>query len=295
MQPSSLPPLSSANQPRWWQWPTILSLDAPLVALCWQWLFARTTAGSLHWWHHAILASGVWLAYAADRWIEGWLLPNERVQTHRHRFYQRHRWSVFTLWMLVLAGSVALAWVRLTAREFQAGLFLLAPVLMYLLSHQLVHRHHPLRVPKELCVALLLTGGISVFSFAASSVNLHQGAVMLALFGLLCFADCALISIWEDEVDRHHGQTSLALQYPGARWLVHALPWIISLIAGALAWRETADVRTASLCAAVSGALLGVVDIIHRRSGRQLARVLADFTLLTPLLPWAIAVLGANR
>ena len=29
------------GKPHWWQWPTILSLDAPAVALLWQWQLAR--------------------------------------------------------------------------------------------------------------------------------------------------------------------------------------------------------------------------------------------------------------
>lgn len=32
---------------RWWQWPTVLSLDAPAVAVGWQWLFSRTAGADL--------------------------------------------------------------------------------------------------------------------------------------------------------------------------------------------------------------------------------------------------------
>lgn len=47
----------------------------------------------------------------------------------------------------------ALGW--LSSRELEAGAaLLLPPVLADLLSHQLVHRHHPWRVPKEVVVAL---------------------------------------------------------------------------------------------------------------------------------------------
>jgi hypothetical protein len=46
----------------WWQWATVLSLDAPAVAVVWQWLYAHTTGVSLFWFHHAILGAAVWLA-----------------------------------------------------------------------------------------------------------------------------------------------------------------------------------------------------------------------------------------
>ena len=276
----------SPGRPHWWQWATILSLDAPAVAVAWQWLFARSIGSTLNWHHHAILATAVWLAYSADRWIEGWRLPSEQVQTQRHHFYQRHRWFTFALWLSVLIASVTLSLLKLHSRELIAGLILLIPVALYLLSHQLVHRHHPLRVPKELCVALLFAGGISVFSIAQTALTFSSHGVLLILFGMLCFADCALISIWEDEVDRQHGQTSLALQYPSGRRLVPWLPWGITLIAFGFTLHADESLRFALFCIAASGVLLGIVDRLHRTWGRQLSRALADLTLLTPAFLW---------
>lgn len=276
------------GKPYWWEWPTILSLDAPSVALAWQWMFARTAGVQLAWYHYVTLGAGVWLTYAADRWIEGWLLPPERMRTQRHLFYQRHRWSSFAVWAVVLVASFANAAVQLNPHEFRTGLLLVAPVLIYLFSHQLLHRNNPWRAPKEICVALVFVAGVSWFSLGRDPSALPRLAAPLALFGLLCFANCALISVWEDEVDRHHGQTSLALQYPGGRKFVHALPWLILALGAAFAASEHGGVRLATSCAAASGLGLGLVDLGHRRSGRQLARVLADFVLLTPVVPWAL-------
>ena len=278
---------SSSDKARWWQWPTILSLDAPAVAVVWQWLFAQTTGSTLSWFHHVILATAVWLAYSADRWIEGWRLPREDVQTRRHLFYQHHRWTTFGIWLAIFISSIALSWQLLGATELKAGLLLLGPVLVYLLSHQLLHRQH-LRVPKELCVALLFAAGIAIFSLAQVSVDFHHGGILLILFGLLCFADCALISIWEDEVDRQHGQTSLALQYPGGHWLVRLLPWIIALVSLGFIAHASPISRVAFGCLSASSTLLGLIDLRQNSLGREWARVLADFALLTPLIPWLL-------
>ena len=279
---------SSPDKAHWWQWPTTLSLDAPAVAVVWQWLFAQTTGATLAWFHHVILAAAVWLAYSADRWIEGWRLPPEHVQTQRHQFYQRHRWTTFGVWLALLISSIALSFNTLNATELKAGLLLLGPVLAYLLSHQLLHRKHPLRVPKELCVALLFAAGIAVFSFAQITIDFHHGGILLILFGLLCFADCALISVWEDEVDRQHGQTSLALQYPGGHWLVHFLPWIIAVVSLGFVINASAAPRIALLCISCSALLLGLIDQRQDHHGREWARAWADFALLTPLIPWLI-------
>lgn len=274
------------GRPHWWQWPTVLSLDAPAVALAWQWLMARTAGAALAPHHAFILAAAVWLVYAADRWIEGFLVAPGTMLTQRHDFYQRHRRPIAVIWVVMLLAGGGTALRCLDLHEIAAGLLLLVPVLLYLLSHQLLHRHHPWRIPKELCVAVLFAAGTACFSLVRVPEAAARLAVPLLLFGLLCFANCALISLWEDEVDRAHGRTSLALQFPRARGLVHGLPWIIALLGAGFVWTGHANQREAVLCGLAAGLLLGGVDLLHRHTGRQVARVLADLVLLTPLVPW---------
>jgi hypothetical protein len=206
--------------------------------------------------------------------------------TQRHDFHQRHRRPIAVIWAVVLLAGVGTALRCLDLREITAGLLLLVPVLLYLLSHQLLHRHHPWRIPKELCVAVLFAAGTACFSLVQVPAAANRLVVPLLLFGLLCLANCALISLWEDEVDRAHGRTSLALQLPRARGLVHGLPWITALLAAGFVWTGHGGQRGAALCALAAGLLLGGVDLLHRHTGRQLARVLADLVLLTPLVPW---------
>ena len=272
--------------PRWWQWPTVLSLDAPAVSLLWQWQLAQTARVTLGWHHAFILGAGVWLAYVADRWIEGLRLDPAQVRTPRHAFYVRHRKPAAVLWLLVFLAAVTISALELSRREFFAGVLLLAPVLAYLLSHQFLHRHHAWRAPKELCVALLIAGGASVFVVAQPAFQ-HAGfTAPLALFAVLCLANCALISFWEKEIDTAHGQTSLALQYRQSQPLARLLPWFIAVLALALALATQMPAsRSALLCASASGLLLGFLDLAQTRLGWQKARVLADFALLTPGIP----------
>jgi len=268
----------------WWLWPTILSLDAPAVALAWQDLLARGAGSAATPADRVVLGSSVWLAYTADRWIEGWRLAPAQIQTHRHRFYQRWRWPLFAGWVLVLAADLAVSARGLTRAEFQGGGFLLLLVAAYLLSHQLVHRRLAARAPKEVCVAFLLGSGAALFPAVHPGVSPAALAAPAALFMLLCFANCALISVWEDDVDRRHGQTSLALQFRATPALARALPWALAAGAGAaLALGRPA--RATAACAAASAVLLGLVDLAEGRIGRRAARVLADAVLLTPLVP----------
>jgi hypothetical protein len=269
---------------QWWQWPTVLSLDAPAVVLGWQAVVADVGRVDLGWPQAWVLASSVWMAYAADRWIEGLRLAPHQVRTARHAFAQRHRRAILVVWIAVLSCDLAVAFRLLSVRELVAGgSLLLPPVLAYLLSHQLVHRHHPWRVPKEIVVAVLLAAGVALFPLAhAGPVHRHLWPT-LVLFGLLCFSNCALISRWELEVDRSHGQTSLAIGAGEAAW-IRAVPWLLVVVSLGFGVSEAGPARVAAACAASSAFLLGLVDLAHGAIGTQRSRVLADVALLTPLV-----------
>jgi hypothetical protein len=106
----------------------------------------------------------------------------------------------------------------------------------------------------------------------------------VALFALLFFTICAFFSVWEREVDRAHGQTSLALGGSDHEGLIRQLPLMIVVISAAAAVSGGGAVRDVALSAAVSGILLALVDRLERRAGRQPARVLADIALMTPVV-----------
>ena len=275
----------ASQRPLWWQWPTVLSLDAPAVVVAWQWLLARVARATLGWPQVAVLAASVWLAYAADRWIEGWRLLPVQVRTRRHAFYQRRRWPVAGVWLLVFAGDLAVAFGRLTRRELQGGWLLLAAVAAYLFSHQLIHRHHAWRPPKEACVAALLAGGTALFLLAQPAVAWTALGPVLALYALLCFANCALISAWEREIDHTHGQTSLSLQYPRGAAFSRRLAPGLAVLSLALLAMARGPARLAGICGFASSLLLAALDRNEPRLGPGRARVLADFALMTPFLP----------
>ncbi len=261
----------------------MLSLDAPAVALVWQAQFARIAHGAIGWPEAFVLGVSTWLAYAADRWIEGWRLESDQIRTQRHHFYHRWRWPIGGLWFALFAADVSVALVRLTPRELAAGALLLGPIALYLLSHQLVHRDHPWRAPKEICVAMLIAGGAAVFVLAPAGAPWAMLAAPLGLFCLLCFTNCALISAWEHEVDTAHGQLSLARQFGRARRLIHLLPWVLAAGAAIGLGETRSSDQPAVLCVSASAVLLGLIDLAEPWLGWQLARVLADVALLTPL------------
>jgi len=52
---------SVPGRPWWWQWPTILALDAPAVAVTWQCMLARVASVALRPYHVVLLGISVWL------------------------------------------------------------------------------------------------------------------------------------------------------------------------------------------------------------------------------------------
>ncbi|MEO7099499.1 MAG: hypothetical protein ABI162_09070 [Luteolibacter sp.] len=271
------------GRPLWWQWLTVLSLDAPLVAVVWQALFARGIHVQLPWHDPVLLGLAVWIVYAADRWIEGWRLAPEVVQTPRHFFYIRHRWPVFWVGLAVMAATAIIAFTHLENREFKAGFLLLIPTLLYLFSHQLLHRHHPLRLPKEICIAVIFALGCALAPAVQASDRILMLYLPALLFCLLCFANCALIAVWEKEVDASHGQTSLALQLKRGAVFIHLLPWLIAIAGLAVVLAGAPTARSAALCTVSSGILLGLLDKLQPRLGRLPSRAAIDFTLMTPV------------
>ncbi|MEZ5317032.1 MAG: hypothetical protein R2752_06485 [Vicinamibacterales bacterium] len=267
----------------WWTWPTILSLDAPVVAMLWQGLLARLSGVPLGWAPVVVLGLSVWLSYVLDRWLEAWRLDPADVRTARHAFHQRARWPLAAAWAVVFAIDLVLAFAWLDARMLIAGALLLPPVLAYLLSHQLVHRDHPWRVPKEICIAALLGGGVVVFPAAVPDPPLGALVAPLAGFVLVALANCILISTWERGVDLSQGQTSLALQHPAGARFGRRLAWGLAVGGGLTAVALRAPTGVAAGCAAASAALLLVIDRLEARTGPEPARVLADAALMTPL------------
>lgn len=281
----SLVQTDSIDHPKWWQWPTVLSLDAPLVAIVWQRYFATLDDVRLRWAETAVLGISIWLAYAADRWFEGWRVSADIIRTPRHRFYQRHRWSVAVVWLIAFGTDLALSFAFLTGRDLLAGALLLVPASLYVLSHQLLHREHPARLPKEFCVALLIAAGALVFVLPAPDTRPATIAGAGLLFTALCFANVALIGVWEREVDESHGQDSLARQFTAGPLIARTAPWLLAACAIAVLWPTSVVTPSTALCVAASAILLGSIDRLERQLGWRLARVLADFVLLTPLVP----------
>ncbi|HXD91029.1 MAG TPA: hypothetical protein VNU00_08210, partial [Candidatus Binataceae bacterium] len=85
---------SEAATVPFWLWPTILSLDAPTIAIVWLALFAAVFRVDPGWPVLTALGLWVWLIYVADRLLDGLKQPPSNGEVLRHRFYRYHRLPV---------------------------------------------------------------------------------------------------------------------------------------------------------------------------------------------------------
>ena len=249
---------------RVWLWPNLLSLDAPVVALLWQILFARCFHARVDPLPSVLLVLAVWLIYAADRTIDAWTGESERP---RHEFYRRYWRALLPLWILALTAGSALAWTRLTPELLYRGLALGSAVVLYFaLLHVGVFQK-----TKEAAVAVLFAVGATLSAWP--NVRTAVDLVPIVLFSCLCWINCVAIEHWESAGE--------------PRWPIAGSAGCVAIAAVLLLLFSSRPVLGGAVTASAVSFML--LDCARRRFSRDALRVLADVALLSPLFLLPIA------
>jgi hypothetical protein len=265
---------------RAWLWPNLLSLDAPIVAVLWQALFARCFHAPFDALATTLLVLSVWLIYAADRSLDVWKKPRvsgrfvrrgfsapQAEESARHQFYRRHWHAILPLWIAILAIATWLAWTRLPAVLFERGLALLAAIGIYFAFVHLAPRPW---WPKEFVVGILFALGASLSAWGR--VQSWIDAATIVLFCMLCWINCSAIEHWENR------------GLP--EWPVRLAAIAVGLIALIFLYDKRPILAGAETASAFGFVLL---DRARHRLSPDALRVLADIALLTPALFLPIA------
>jgi hypothetical protein len=243
-----------------WLWPNLLSIDAPIVAVLWQILFARCFHASVNAAAALLLVLAVWLIYAADRMLDArWT----KLRLPRHEFYRRYWMIVTPVWIAVLVVAGWLAFTHLSAEVFEHGIALAVVVGLYFFA---VHR---LRWtwPKELAVGVLFALGASLATWNKVHSAVDAGAIVL--FSCLCWINCVAIEKWEHQ------------QRDPAEWPIGAAALCVAIAAVPLFYAHRPVLSGAE---AFSALAFFALDRRRDRFSRDALRVLADVALLSPLL-----------
>jgi len=265
-------------------WFNILGLDAPLVALVWQDFFAWNLGVNLTVGERVILALSFWLAYTADRWLDGWKIPRGAIVSSRHYFAQQHRASLVAVWLVVLVGSVALACCLLPWYLIERGLLLVLSVGIYFFLYQWPRTTRWLRGLKEIAVAILFSAGTMLFILPRQFDFSLSFWWPVAAWCLLCFLDCYAIACWELELDRAAKQESVVTRWPflARDFKFAALLTILFALATLLA--HSSFPPRLGLAVAASALILAALDFWKGSLAIGALRIFADLALLTPLI-----------
>lgn len=259
-----------------WAWPTALSLDAPLIAGLWQWLFHHSFGVIITWPQITALALSVWLIYVADRLLDGLQLDAQKPHSFRHALYARHRRNFALLWLAGLCLTTALVVTQLSPVAIRLGLCLGALVAVYGVG---VHLLKPFaNFSKELQIGLVFALGTGLFVWLESP-GLQLALATLLLAGL-CSLNCLLIAKWERKLDKAQQQATM-LETPALGDKLELLLLGLAALSSALF-----PVLPVTLCLAVAAASMGLwgLERYAASMSEQARRVAADAALLTPLL-----------
>ncbi len=265
-------------------WLTVLSLDAPVVAVLWQLLFARSFNTRLHPGIPILLGLVVWLVYVADRMLDALKAPPRGVEATRHTFYRRHLWAFL---VPLFAGFGIAAWMSLTqldAKTFRDGFIILLFVGVYLL---VVHLISPGRewLPKEMLVGVLFALGTCFPVWERTTGNAAALAAPFLLFMTLCWMNCAAI---EHEEWTRLRRCRFGLPHPWTVWMGrHFLLLSIAVAAVCLCLMVPGFEHPHwQLLAAESLSAVAFALIQYKRESLSIDRfrVLVDVALFTPLL-----------
>jgi len=116
----------------WWLWPNLLSLDAPLVAVAWYWMFTKLwglrSLPSELW---MTLGAVVWAVYAMDRLVDSRSSSPRASLERRHHFHRRFKWIFIVGIILASAWSVYAALAIFSQTVLKYGSFVVFLVICY--------------------------------------------------------------------------------------------------------------------------------------------------------------------
>src|SRR2546423_9877192 len=147
-------------------WLNLLCLDAPIVAVTWQWLFARIFGAHLTFSLRALLFLTAWLIYLADRFADTLRLARGTPMAIRHEFCRKHMvaWWVTIVVLFCVDTSLALRTLDLQLLLL-GGTVAFFSTLYLFLNHSLGGKWRSVPL-KEKAIGVLFASGTALAAVA---------------------------------------------------------------------------------------------------------------------------------
>ena len=261
-------------------WLNLLCLDAPLVAVAWQWVFARSAHITTTPAQVGALFLTAWLIYLVDRLADSIWLPTNVAPAARKAFCAAHR----SVWMGAIA-AIALADLAIVGRWLDGatlsnGIFLGLIAGVYLVTNVLFGRVWRMIPIKEIVIGILFATGTLLVLVESPATPSWSIVLAASFFAALCFLNCISIAVWERDLDQARGQSSIATRWPRIGVSIPFASFGLTVIACILAIADH-SVLAPAICIGLSAALLAALHFVP--SNRDQRTALADLVLLTPL------------
>ena len=269
-------------------WLNLVCLDAPVVAVAWLWLFARTFHVPLHIGNVIALFLTAWLIYLGDRFADAISLKPGLPRSLRQEFCLRHREIWIAMVALVAGFDAYVIWTTTAWVTFLVGIAVGILALVYLVANHplgLIWRSLP---AKELAIGILFAAGTAVALLPQFPTAPAFGIALIAFAGL-CSLNCISIAGWERELDRAQHKISIATRHPRLTRYVGRICVGLALAALAAAIVFSAGVLI-FVCLAASAVLLARLNTVSSL-GNDSKTALADLVLLTPLVALIVTML----
>jgi len=213
-------------------WLNLVCLDAPLVAICWQWIFAHSFHLSVPVGQRAALFLTAWIIYLADRFGDSVSLVTGQPKSVRQQFCLRHK-SIWLVSIICVAAVDLIVVLQAVNHETAVpGAVLGAFTIAYMAinhAHSEIWETIPL---KEFTIGSLFAAGtllgVTPHIFAERSTMIFAAI----LFASLCSLNCVSIAIWERDLDRIQGKHSIATRWAHANSLARLV--LLLLLAGSV-------------------------------------------------------------
>jgi hypothetical protein len=283
-----------------WLIPNLLSLDAPLVAVTWLYIFAKTwRVNYLPWAAYISLGLVVWVIYVTDRLLDASMRggSSEKLEP-RHQFHRKYQKAFRRL--AVLAGFVALILVitrlPLTIYGFALGpngfvghayIGAIMVAAFFILSIASTHGPNDIPYAKNALAGLSFAYGTAMLAYAYTGFDLWEflRSRELICFGVLCILNISAIDLWE------HGHRSNDPELKASDELALTLPLTLLGAAALVFASQDRELTTRPFFYAIltGAALLHILNRTRARFSLDALRVLADVALLVPFVVFLAA------
>ncbi|MGC6426826.1 MAG: hypothetical protein ACON5H_07515 [Akkermansiaceae bacterium] len=262
----------------WWLWPNLLSLDAPVVALAWYWMFAKAWGLVFLPPELAVtLVLSVWAIYALDRIVDSRKSSPRPALARRHHFHQRYRWY----FLMVIAGSVSWSiWAllfHLSQMVLLYGAFVLFLVLCYFAITFFQKGDQHTGLSKNCIAGMTFAYGVAAGAHAYSPIFSFSQMVFsweVLLFGGLCVINMTAIDFWE--LDGEDGEDAMAV--------IGTATLLLACVAMYRSMHSDAFNRPFFYAVLVGAAGLYLLNKFRNHFDQEERRLWVDIALLLPVI-----------